>query len=104
MAELKKQNMVQEEAIGQWIEAMDDKKRVLIEKERRIIELKGEVDVVNGRYQRQVEDLEGKVKEQEIVILELRNGKVHLEEEVTRLKLEIDLSRKEGETTQRLSG
>lgn len=55
--------MVQEEAIGQWIEAMDDKKRLLLERDRKIQELKGEVDVVNGRYMRQVEDLEGKVKE-----------------------------------------
>ena len=41
---------------------MDEKKRVIIEKDRRIIELKGEVDIVNARYQRQVEELEGKVK------------------------------------------
>jgi hypothetical protein len=42
--------MVQEEAISQWIEAMDEKKRVIIEKDRKITELMGEVDVINSRY------------------------------------------------------
>jgi peptidoglycan hydrolase CwlO-like protein len=83
---------------------MDEKKRQVIEKDRKIGELKGEVEVVGQRYMKQVEELEGKVKEGEKRLAECKRDKERLLEEMEKLKRELEEYRKEGENTRRVMG
>ena len=58
ISEMKKKVMIQEEAIGQWIEAMDEKKKQITDKDKQIVTLKAEVDSIAERFHSQIEGLE----------------------------------------------
>ena len=63
ISELKKKVMVQEEAISSWIEAMDDKKRQLKEKQLIIDSLEKDAEQSNAKMAKMKEDLAKVTKE-----------------------------------------
>ena len=59
IAELRRKAMAQEEAIGQWIEALDQKNALLKAKDDQLAELQG----LNDRLHQQLDEASGKVDE-----------------------------------------
>ncbi len=49
ISELKKKIMIQEEAISSWIEAMDEKKKQIAEKDKKVMALEDEKEVLTNK-------------------------------------------------------
>lgn len=83
ISELKKKNMMQEGAIASWIEAMDEKKKLLKDKEKRCNEMEQEIQSLmkrNAQFKHSQEKLEEELIEAQASLAKLEVDKQNLEQ------------------------